>query len=836
MKHIAKRLLSLLLVVCLVLSVAVIPAGAAETKLTSVYASYAAEGHTNAPIEDDVFEAKSDSITVSIMTTTDMHGRAYDWNSYTNSALNNNFLQAAKLVAERRAAVDDSILIDVGDILQGSALSSYNILQEGGENSPMATALRYIGYDAFVLGNHEFNYAPQIQWNYYNLLTSTDKAVAGQPVDVICSNVVETETNESVFSPYKTFTYKFEDGTTFTIGLLGFENMNNANWDVASHYEGCTFGHTDNAEKSYVYEWENYYGKEMQEKCDYIIVAMHSGEGNPDIYNQENQGGYFATHTTGVDMLLTGHNHQRNAVTLQNKNGENVLVMNGGGSTLGETVLTLTKGADGKVTVTAAESIMHPLSSALGKDENGKDIRVPSPDFKSGDPNYDGLKDLITPLFERSDAFVNKKIGTVSGTWDTISNYYLEQSDSYDLVHKAQIWAACTDNNIDPTKEHVVSMTTPVAKRGWSVSSLLADGATSGDISLRDCYSLYQYDNNTLYMIRMTGAQLKSWMQHTAQTYRVNDNGQVGGGGFGCDSFYGVNYDVYVGKPDGQRVQNITYADGTPVKDDDTIYACLSSYRLSATKDSDAYGWFASTGITSSSEEVLWDATVSERFNNVGGSVPLIIGEYIKEMTAEGKDITPGRETKWTVQVEEDPCEQYTDLDANAWYAESVHFALVNGLFVGFGDGTFRPEAALSRAMVATVLYRQAGSPAVTGSSTFPDLKDDWYADAVAWAQEAKVVIGDDKGLFRPDDDVTREEMVTMLYRFAASQNMDTTTTGDLSNFTDASSVQSYATEPMTWAVGNGIILGMGNNELAPRESATRAQFAAITARLAALK
>lgn len=1372
MKHIAKRLLSLLLVVCLVLSVAVIPAGAAETKLTSVYASYAAEGHTNAPVADDVFEAKSDSITVSILTTTDMHGRAYDWDSYKNSALSNNFLQAAKLVAERRAAVDDSILIDVGDILQGSALSSYNILQEGGENSPMATALRYIGYDAFVLGNHEFNYAPQIQWNYYNLLTSTDKAVAGQPVDVICSNVVETETNESVFSPYKTFTYKFEDGTTFTIGLLGFENMNNANWDVASHYEGCTFGHPDNTEKSYVYEWENYYGKEMQEKCDYIIVAMHSGEGNPDIYNQENQGGYFATHTTGVDMLLTGHNHQRNAVTLQNKNGENVLVMNGGGSTLGETVLTLTKGADGKVTVTAAESTMHPLNSALGKDEKGRDIRVPSPDFKSGDPNYDGLKDLITPLFERSDAFVNKKIGTVSGTWDTISNYYLTQSDSYDLVHKAQIWAACTDNNIDPTKEHVISMTTPVAKRGWSVSSLLADGATSGDISLRDCYSLYQYDNNTLYMIRMTGAQLKSWMQHTAQNYRVKDDGQLGGGGFGCDTFYGVNYDVYVGNPDNQRVQNITYADGTAVKDDDTIYACLSSYRLSATKDSDAYGWFASTGITSSSDEVLWDATISERFNNVGGSVPLIIGEYIKEMTAEGKDITPGRETKWTVHaeanpvktievfettdvhgylvdtssgnestfqyrmayianavnearanaendavllldggdiyqgtpvsnltygnalraafdamgydavslgnhefdwdvktyaadengtmpayeigefkgdsnipvlaynlydagttnrasfvkdyvivdkagvkvalvgyipdysmdimtakiapydidpsieklnakiesivaaenpdvvvvvahasprglansvnselvdlvvgghshsvsygvadngvayiqgncqakgyanakiqfntetkevtvvnpsyvnttgrdntqnlydtegntkldptvlaishaswdavkgdmsevlgvadqsitrrapignssstiagnwltglmleatkelntvvaftnsggircdllanegettrtvtvgdiyaitpfgnrlytydltgaelaatvensfknsnygdqfsgmvvkytaepdgkdengrpvrgartvvsivlddgtvvdikdntktyrvavneycatlpgsvfenktpvqnvneapvdnisaiealraigkanngklpldltercvkvelVEEDPCEQYTDLDANAWYAESVHFALVNGLFVGFGDGTFRPEAALSRAMVATVLYRQAGSPAVTGTSTFPDLKDDWYADAVAWAQEAKVVIGDDKGLFRPDDDVTREEMVTMLYRFAASQNMDTTTTGDLSNFTDASSVQSYATEPMTWAVGNGIILGMGNNELAPRESATRAQFAAITARLAALK
>ncbi len=256
--------------------------------------------------------------------------------------------------------------------------------------------------------------------------------------------------------------------------------MNNANWDVASHYEGCTFGHTDNAEKSYVYEWENYYGKEMQEKCDYIIVAMHSGEGNPDIYNQENQGGYFATHTTGVDMLLTGHNHQRNAVTLQNKNGENVLVMNGGGSTLGETVLTLTKGADGKVTVTAAESTMHPLNSALGKTSaSPARFQVRRPQLRRPeDPHHSALRALRC-LRQQEDRHG-------SGTWDTISNYYLTQSDSYDLVHKAQIWAACTDNNIDPTKEHVISMTTPVAKRGWSVSSLLADGATSGDISLRD--------------------------------------------------------------------------------------------------------------------------------------------------------------------------------------------------------------------------------------------------------------------------------------------------------------------------------------------------------------
>lgn len=90
-----------------------------------------------------------------------MHGRAYRRNSYTNSALSNNFLQAAKLVAERAPPWTTAFLSMLATFCREARCSSYNILQEGGENSPMATALRYIGYDAFVLGNHEFNYAPR---------------------------------------------------------------------------------------------------------------------------------------------------------------------------------------------------------------------------------------------------------------------------------------------------------------------------------------------------------------------------------------------------------------------------------------------------------------------------------------------------------------------------------------------------------------------------------------------------------------------------------------------------------------------------------------------------
>ena len=1370
MRHTASRLLSLLLVVCLMLSLAVVPAGAVETKLTSVYASFAAEGHTNAPQEDAVFNAEADSITVSIMTTTDMHGRAYDWNSYTNSSLSNNYLQAAKIIFERRAEVDDSIVVDVGDILQGSALSSYNVLQENGKNSPMAIALRCIGYDAFILGNHEFNFGPEIQWNFYNMLESTDSSLPGTPVSVICANVVETESKESVFAPYKTFTYKFSDGTEFTIGLLGLENMNNANWDVASHYEGCTFGHPDNAEKSYVWEYERY-AEELAEKCDYVIVAAHSGEGRADTFNQENQAAYLVANTTGIDMLLTGHNHSKNTSTIQNKNGEDVIVMNGGGSIVAETVLTLTKGADGKVTVTPGTPTQHALGNALGNGADGKPIRVTSPDFVSGNEAYDGLKALLKTHFEKADAFVNTKIGTVSGTWEDPANYYYAQGDSYDLVHKAQIWAACLDNNIDPTKEHVISMTSPVANWNFSLSSLFEEGKTTADVSLRDCYSLYRYDNNTLFMIEITGEKLMNWMQSTANFYKLKGDGTVGGAGFGSDQFYGLNYEIFLGNEEGHRVENVTYADGTPLKPTDKIYLCLSSYRLSATADSDAYGWFAATGITSSSKEAVWDATISDRFNTVGGSVPLIIGEYIKAMTAEGKEIVPGRETSWTIHTgaspyktievfettdvhgylvdtssgneatfqyrlayianvvkearanpdndavllldggdiyqgtpvsnltfgnalraaydamdydavclgnhefdwdvttyaadkdgtmpayeigefkgdsdipvlaynlydagtenrasfvkdyvivdkaglkvavigyipdysmdimaakiapydidqdieklnkkvetvvaaenpdvvvvlahegprglagkldadlvdlvvgghshsatygvadngiayiqgncqakgyanakllvntetgevkvvgptyvnttgkdntenlydtegntkleptvlaisraswdavkgtmaevlgtvdqsitrrvpignststiagnwlaglmlkatedlgtvvaftnsggircdllapdgetsrditvgdiyaitpfgnrlftyditgaelaatvensfknsnygdqfsgmvvqytaepdskdengrpirgartvvsivlddgtvvdikdntktyrvvvneycatlpgsvfenktpvqdvneapidnvsaiealraegkanggklaldltercvkvevqEEDPCLSYSDLDLFAWYAESVHYVLVNGLMNGYGDYTFQPDTTLSRAMVVTVLYRQAGSPEVTGTSTFPDVTEDWYKDAVVWAQENKIALGDEKGLFRPNDDVTREEMVTMLYRFAVAYDYDLTAKGELADYVDAADVQSYATEPMSWAVGSGIVNGVEGKRLAPQDTATRAQFATVVYRLATL-
>ena len=630
---------------CIVLCLALAGCAIGE----SVYASYALEGHTNAPLTDDTFTVAGDSVSIAVMTTTDMHGRAYDWNSYTGSSLSNNYLQAAQIITEQRALYDDSIVLDNGDILQGSALSSYSNSQEAAYLTPMGTALRYIGYDAVNLGNHEFNYSPEIQFNFYNYLMTDDASLPGSKTDVVCANIIELESGESVFAPYKLFPYAFEDGTVYTIGVIAFENMNNANWDVASHYEGCAFAHSDNTEMSYVYEYTTYWQKELEEKADFIIVMQHCGEGREDSYNQENQAAWFIANTTGVDAVISGHSHGAVAYTVNNAEGTAVPVINAGGSNVGQIIITLTKTESG-VSATVGEPTLIALNTASAPDVRGGDTA----EYVSPSNEYNELKALIKDAFTKSDNFVNTRIGSVSGDWDSESSYYYAQSDSYDLVHKAQIWAVKTSYGLDDSK-HIVSLTTPVASGSFTVGSL------SGDISLKDCYSLYKYDNNTLFLIKMTGAQLKSWMQRTASTYYISDGtskgwgpapeaGSVTGGGFGTDQFYGVNYVVDMTLEENARVRDITWADGSPVEDDDEIFVAISSYRLSATENSDSYGWFASTGITSSSPEVLWDATTSDEFNTVGGSVPLIIGEYIKALAAEGQSVTPGSETHWHIE------------------------------------------------------------------------------------------------------------------------------------------------------------------------------------------
>ena len=138
----------------------------------------------------------------------------------------------------------------------------------------------------------------------------------------------------------------------------------------------------------------------------------------------------------------------------------------------------------------------------------------------------------------------------------------------------------------------------------------------------------------------------------------------------------------------------------------------------------------------------------------------------------------------------------------------------------------------MTRAMLATVLYRMDGQPEVNSSSVFVDVKDGmWYTDAVAWANESTIVKGYGSGIFAPDDMITREQMAVMLHRYAQGKGLIANESTYRLNFSDTSHISDFAFEAMTWAVENGLIQGNTSTTVNPLGKATRAEVAAILMR-----
>lgn len=180
------------------------------------------------------------------------------------------------------------------------------------------------------------------------------------------------------------------------------------------------------------------------------------------------------------------------------------------------------------------------------------------------------------------------------------------------------------------------------------------------------------------------------------------------------------------------------------------------------------------------------------------------------------------------------PAHLFTDVNTSAWYHEAVDYVLVNGLMSGYGNGLFGPDDILSRAQLCQIIYNMEGQPATSGSSVFTDVADSaWYADAVTWAAENGIVGGYGGGLFGPEDNITREQLASILYRYAQTKGYDTSV-GENTNilsYTDALEISEYAIPAMKWACGAGVIMGVTESALLPQGSATRAQVATMLMR-----
>lgn len=174
----------------------------------------------------------------------------------------------------------------------------------------------------------------------------------------------------------------------------------------------------------------------------------------------------------------------------------------------------------------------------------------------------------------------------------------------------------------------------------------------------------------------------------------------------------------------------------------------------------------------------------------------------------------------------------FTDVSSSDWFFKGVEYVVDKGIMSGVSENQFDPSGKLTRAMLVQMLYNMESRPACDAENAFIDVPvGQWYTDAVIWANDAKIVSGMGEGLFAPNMEITREQMVAMLYNYAKYKGYDVTASADLSTFADNASVSAWAQPAMQWAVAEGYISGMGDNQLAPQGTANRAEIASVIMR-----
>ncbi len=197
----------------------------------------------------------------------------------------------------------------------------------------------------------------------------------------------------------------------------------------------------------------------------------------------------------------------------------------------------------------------------------------------------------------------------------------------------------------------------------------------------------------------------------------------------------------------------------------------------------------------------------------------------VEHKTDDGTDVTPNPEDTTSGGT------PFTDISSH-WGKDAVAYVYKNNIMNGVSDTLFNPNGTLNRAMLATILYRDAGSPKTDSKSAFTDVTyGSWYYDAVCWASENGIVKGISQDRFAPANSITREQIAAMLYRYAKFKNYDVSASVDLSKYADSDQVSNYALDALKWANAEGFITGRTETTLAARGEATRAEMATIIER-----
>ncbi|RNF39640.1 bifunctional 2',3'-cyclic-nucleotide 2'-phosphodiesterase/3'-nucleotidase [Planococcus salinus] len=514
-----------------------------------------------------------------ILGTSDLHTNFVNYDYYQDQVSNSlGLAKTGVLIEAARAENPNSVLMDNGDLIQGTPFGGYKVNVdpiEEGELHPAYAALESLDFDASTLGNHEFNFG----------LEYLDEALDDAPFPVLNANVYDAETNENRYEPYTVFDKEVVDGSgnthTIQVGVIGVVAPHIMRWDRA-HLEGEVIA------EDAVESVEKFLPEVEAAGADVVIVLSHSGMGDETHEVGEEDITYQLTEIEGIDAIITGHNHDvfpgsygdlANVNQEQGTINDTPVVMPGNfGSHLGVIDLTLSpEGDDWEVVSEKAE---------LREIDTETDVVA---------------QQVIDAVLETHEATIEYVNTPVAETTAPITSYFsLVQDDpSVQIVNNAQTWyveqqVAGTANADLP----ILSAAAPFKAGGRNGADYYTD-IEAGEIAIKNVADLYVFDN-TVFALKLTGADLLEWLEMSAGQFNQVDPNATGPQQLVDPEFRTYNFDVIDGvtyeidvtepekydnegvlvNPDANRIKNLTY-EGEPVAADQEFLVATNNYRAS---------------------------------------------------------------------------------------------------------------------------------------------------------------------------------------------------------------------------------------------------------------
>lgn len=465
-----------------------------------------------------------------ILGTTDMHGRIFPIDYYTNKYDNVGIAKVATLIKEARKNDPDLLLVDSGDTIQGTPLEYIHNRRNNTPPDPMMLAMSALRYDSMTVGNHEYNFGLKV----------VEKARSEAKFPWLSANTYKKAGDGNYHTPY---VVKEVQGVR--VGILGLTTPGIPNWENPPNYEGLEFRETVSEAKKWVPILRD------KEKADVVVIAMHmgieedlrTGQPNPSNVPNENAAIAIARQVPGVDIVLMGHTHR--PVNDLFINGVLLTQANRWASHVARVDLYLDKDSNGRWRVAGKSAQIIPVTE---KTEIDPEIA------RLGEP-YD----------KETQAWLGRAIGE-SAEELTSSDCRFHDSAIIDLIQRVQLEAGNAD----------VSMAACFNERAR---------IPKGAVTVRDIAGLYEYEN-TLVTLELTGQQLKDALEQSARYFKeyqpgksLNDLVDSRIPGFNFDVAQGVNYDIDLTKPFGQRIQNLTFK-GNPLSPTQKLRVVTNNYRV----------------------------------------------------------------------------------------------------------------------------------------------------------------------------------------------------------------------------------------------------------------